>query len=164
MSNNDFDDLILNGKAEKQPGWDLKEAADHFDASLTRKKFPSITLGNAPRLELFDETVQVSEIKSRLAAEGCNRFPSDALPIYVEHMALEITQENLQHNKATVNECPTIVEPEAPLIGSFLDSPISYIPGLSKRLCNQLENCGFHTVGLMDNIRIVNAFPVFILK
>ncbi|XP_065855792.1 ATP-dependent DNA helicase homolog RECG, chloroplastic isoform X1 [Euphorbia lathyris] len=153
MGNSGVHDFILNGKAEKQSDWDLKDAADHFDASLARKRFPSITLGTSPHVELYDETLQASEIKSLLAPEGHKGFPSDAPPFYVEHMALEL-QENLDHNKVTENESHTNIKPEPPIVDSFLDSPISCILGLSKRLCNQLENCGFHTLR-----KLLHHFP-----
>ncbi|KDP38051.1 hypothetical protein JCGZ_04694 [Jatropha curcas] len=37
---------------------------------------------------------------------------------------------------------------------AFLDASISCIPGLSKRQCHQLENCGFHTLR-----KLLNHFP-----
>lgn len=40
----------------------------------------------------------------------------------------------------------------------ILDKSISFIPGLQKRHCRQLENCGFHTVGF--SVLSATAFQV----
>lgn len=58
----------------------------------------------------------------------------------------------------TVEESSIKVEPESPLnaapIELFLDRSINCIPGLSKRHCHQLENCGFHTLR-----KLLHHFP-----
>lgn len=74
------------------------------------------------------------------------------LPLYSQDITLE-TQEKLA-NKVSMEESSTKLGPESQLNSALLDRPISCIPGLSNRQCRQLENCGFHTVGLLDIIYI----------
>jgi ATP-dependent DNA helicase RecG len=67
-------------------------------------------------------------------------------------VALETIEKS--NSSVTVKESSIKVGPESPLnaapIELFLDRSINCIPGLSKRHCRQLENCGFHTV--RDNL------------
>jgi len=64
-------------------------------------------------------------------------------------MALETLQKS--DDLVSGEESSNKVGPEslvnAASIESFLNSSINCIPGLSKRHCGQLDNCGFHTVG-----------------
>lgn len=64
----------------------------------------------------------------------------------------------------TVEESSIKVEPESPLnaapIELFLDRSINCIPGLSKRHCHQLENCGFHTVGDYLKSKVLTGFYI----
>ncbi|XP_021674594.2 ATP-dependent DNA helicase homolog RECG, chloroplastic isoform X2 [Hevea brasiliensis] len=213
MEYDGFNELIENEKAEKQSGSDVNDAVDDFDVSLTRKRFPSIVLGNSPPVELYDETTQHFEMKSPIPAESYKEFPSDALgekwvdlddlsehwpssgtlpienssiskeqgngnasmisesrdekthilkelkeenayglPLYSEDMTLE-TREKLDY-KVSMEEYSNKVVPESQLSATYLDTSISCIPGLSKRQCHQLENCGFHTLR-----KLLNHFP-----
>ncbi|XP_062150133.1 ATP-dependent DNA helicase homolog RECG, chloroplastic-like isoform X2 [Alnus glutinosa] len=63
-------------------------------------------------------------------------------------VALETIEKS--NSSVTVKESSIKVGPESLLnsapIELFLDRSINCIPGLSKRHCRQLENCGFHTL------------------
>ncbi|XP_002526020.2 ATP-dependent DNA helicase homolog RECG, chloroplastic isoform X2 [Ricinus communis] len=208
-----FHDLIENGKAGEQSGQDLKDATDDFDVSLACKRFPSITLGSSPPVELYDETTKPLEMKTLLAAESYKEFVSDALGMkwvdsdgfYEQWTSADaVPSENYSIPKAEKDEsaCMTtesreektyLLEElkeesvnslsvhsedvtaetkekidnifsmqetsnkkvgESLLSAAFLDTPVSCIPGLSKRQHHQLENCGFHTLR-----KLLHHFP-----
>ncbi|CAH2056688.1 unnamed protein product [Thlaspi arvense] len=71
---------------------------------------------------------------------------------------LNIEAETNSDPKITVDDSSTRALPEIlPTAGSvelILDNAISCIPGLSKRQCHQLENCGFHTLR-----KLLHHFP-----
>ncbi|KAF5727807.1 hypothetical protein HS088_TW22G01504 [Tripterygium wilfordii] len=56
-----FHDLIANKRAGKQYGPSFKAAIDGYDASLARRKCPSIILGSSPLVALYDENPVCSE-------------------------------------------------------------------------------------------------------
>lgn len=70
-------------------------------------------------------------------------------PLSPPPMALETVEKS--DDLVSGEESSNKVGPESPVnaasIESFLNSSINCIPGLSKRHCVQLDNCGFHTVG-----------------
>ncbi|GLT31294.1 hypothetical protein SLA2020_060400 [Shorea laevis] len=74
MGYDSLDDLIENEISDKQTGSNLKDTRDDFDLSLARKRFPSIIVGSSPPVELYDETISGSEIRSSLASQ---RFSSN---------------------------------------------------------------------------------------
>ncbi|XP_031268917.1 ATP-dependent DNA helicase homolog RECG, chloroplastic isoform X2 [Pistacia vera] len=219
MGYNGFNDLIENGGGEKQSAKNLKDAMDDFDVSLACKRFPSITLGNSPPLELYDETKCSSEMSNLLAAQSAflrvsmgenwdidldsfsEAWPSLCpgppnvissivgeensinLPLSSQSMPLKIEENS--NIPVTVEESsssfhpsrwsmplkieensniPVTVEessssklqtpPSAAPVELWLERWISCVPGLSKRLRGQLENCGLHTLR-----KLLHHFP-----
>ncbi|KAK6281341.1 hypothetical protein POUND7_015166 [Theobroma cacao] len=76
MGYNGLHDLIENERPDEQPDRNLKDATDDFELSLACKRFPSITLGSSPPVELYDETTSSSRIRGLLAAQ---RFFSNSM-------------------------------------------------------------------------------------
>ncbi|KAH1087160.1 hypothetical protein GLYMA_07G164900v4 [Glycine max] len=72
-------DLIGNGSGEKKSKMSPKDALDDLDISLICKRFPSITLGYAPRVDLYDGTRSCSETMNSLATENFENSFSDSL-------------------------------------------------------------------------------------
>ena len=178
-------DLIGNGRGEKKSEMNQKDALDDFDISLICKRFPSITLGSAPQVDLYDETTLYSEKTGILASEDFEQCFSDSSearwvqdtlseawsslyvnnssvtssalskedshscplshhstsPIYEEKLDHQVTQQDSQ-NKVGQQSQSNLRPNEL-----FLDKSVSCLPGLSKRQYQQLDNCGFHTVG-----------------
>lgn len=177
-------DLIGNGRGEMKSKMNLKDALDDLDISLICKRFPSITLGSAPQVDLYDGAASYSETTNISATEDFEKYfydssearqgqntLSEAQPsLYVDHSSVtssalrkddsfpcpltphslsslnkekldQVTREDSQkkvglqsQSNLTLNEL-------------FLDKSVNYLPGLSKRQYQQLDNCGFHTVG-----------------
>jgi len=170
-------DLVDNERAKKRSCMNLKGAKDEFNDSLAYKRFPSIILGSSPQVELYDETACCSELSRVLAPQNCEGFLPNSIGAELDQesssetwpsmsaallsvtpslsfqpVALETIEKS--NSSVTVKESSIKVGPESPLnaapIELFLDRSINCIPGLSKRHCRQLENCGFHTV--RDNL------------
>uniref|UniRef100_A0A2P2LYI8 DNA 3'-5' helicase n=1 Tax=Rhizophora mucronata TaxID=61149 RepID=A0A2P2LYI8_RHIMU len=214
MGYDGFDDLIENEKVGLQFGENFKDAADDFDLSLACKRFPSIVLGSSPPVELYNDSMSCSQLKSILATEvykgyiqdtldlewagpdiPCEKWPSvhallgvsssmaeelkaqnlpimsksggenaytlnerreantSSLPVPFPDMTLE-TEEKSYHD-VSIKESYSEAGPESQILdAAFLDRPINFIPGLSKRQCRQLENCGFHTLR-----KLLHHFP-----
>ncbi|CAK9165227.1 unnamed protein product [Ilex paraguariensis] len=74
MGYSDPDKLIENERANKDFGKNHKVAIDDFDVSLPCERFPCITLGHAPVVELYDEMTCSSGNSGLLAAQTCKRF------------------------------------------------------------------------------------------
>lgn len=77
-------------------------------------------------------------------------------PLSPQPKALETVEK--PHYPVTGEEPSIKVGPESSVnaasIESFLDRPISCVPGISKRHCLQLENCGLHTLR-----KLLHHFP-----
>lgn len=143
------------------------------DISLVCRKFPSIILGYSEPIELFDVAENHSKNSGLLAAHVSKELFSK--PVDSTLASADSLHETWQsqdtgspgvYNSSSIAETietkvreelqSTVVKPfTQPLLevqdiaGSvemLLDKSISCIPGLSKRHCHQLENCGFHTV------------------
>ncbi|KAG4400933.1 hypothetical protein GLYMA_07G164900v4 [Glycine max] len=135
-------DLIGNGSGEKKSKMSPKDALDDLDISLICKRFPSITLGYAPRVDLYDGTSHSSLTSSTLGEEdSCpSPLPPDLTPSIYEEKLDQITREDSQMKvrmESQSNSTPSEL---------FLDKSVSCIPGLSKRHYQQLDNYGFHTL------------------
>ncbi|KAL4612553.1 hypothetical protein ACB092_08G208600 [Castanea dentata] len=212
MDYDSLHDSIDNGSAKKQTGMNLNDAMDEVDVSLACKKFPSIILGRSPKVELYNETANCSEMSKPLAAQNCEGFvhnlidaewvqesssetwhlPSGSLivttsskgekdsyrplsppnhlivttsskgekdshkPLSPRPMALETVEKS--DDLVSGEESSNKVGPESPVnaasIESFLNNSINCIPGLSKKHCGQLDNCGFHTLR-----KLLHHFP-----
>ncbi|XP_034683646.1 ATP-dependent DNA helicase homolog RECG, chloroplastic isoform X3 [Vitis riparia] len=185
MGYDSLHDLIENERVQKESDMNLKDEINNVDISLACRKFPSIILGNSPPVELYDENVCHSDVRSLLAAQICEEFlsssgaekwdgpdrfsetwpslcptlpninasllrkeSSSTLPVSSQPLTMEtkeksdvlVTVEGPPANM--VLESQNNVEP----VELILDKSISFIPGLQKRHCRQLENCGFHTL------------------
>ncbi|XP_019461520.1 PREDICTED: ATP-dependent DNA helicase homolog RECG, chloroplastic isoform X2 [Lupinus angustifolius] len=180
-------DYNLPGNGQKKSEKNLKDALDDLDISLICKRFPSITLGNAPQVDLYDGTTPYSEMTSILATDDFGKYfsepsatrwvqnpLSEALPslyvnhssvtsstlrtedsfpcplspdsmssIYEEHLDNQVTREISQEKEGLQSSS------NVQLNELFLDKPISFLPRLSKRLYQQLDNSGFHTLRKM---------------
>ncbi|KAL3510597.1 hypothetical protein ACH5RR_029998 [Cinchona calisaya] len=177
---NGMDDLIDNELCEKRNGGN-----DYFDVSLACKRFPSISLGFSPPVELYDgamcsstdEGLLASQIYQQLLAnssqaklvdldslyetwtslcpgseDGNSSSLSEEFDTSHTHSQSPTLEPEARHNLELRADdpicCPTVLETEDPSssMQAILDRPISCIPGLTKRQCNQLESCGFHTL------------------
>ncbi|XP_022776392.1 ATP-dependent DNA helicase homolog RECG, chloroplastic isoform X2 [Durio zibethinus] len=218
MGYNGLDDLIENERPDEQSDRNLKDAANDFDLSLACKRFPSITLGSSPPVELYDETTSSSRIRDLLVAQRffsnsidekwvdpngqCETWPSFYQPLSEagSSVVVEESADNLHQSSwsttlesegksdylLTVEEntenfhqsswSTTLefegkldhlvteeessrkmgVEPQSDTstFDLFLDGSISCIPGLSKRHCRQLDECGFYTLR-----KLLHHFP-----
>ncbi|TQD75533.1 hypothetical protein C1H46_038929 [Malus baccata] len=141
-----LDDLVENERAERQSGMHVRDVTDEFDVSLVCARFPSIMLGSSPRVELYDGTTSFSE-RMLFPTQSCEEFPSDAM--CEEQSATVVTEEN-SHQTVPVEESSNKVllksQNDTGSVQFSLDSSISFIPGISKKRCQQLEDSGFHTL------------------
>lgn len=156
-------DVISDGSKEE---FDM-----NFDdvVSLVCKKFPSITMGTSPAVELYDGTSSWSENRGIVAGKWVDpvqpyeSWPSlysdllDAkpssfvencshtLPSSPEHVVLESDRDMVM-----VEECSSDLDLKsqnsATLVELFLDKSVSCISGLSKKQCHMLEKCGLYTL------------------
>ena len=184
---NGLDGLIGNNISREKFRETLKAGSAEFDVTLTCKKFPSISLGYFPTVELYDGPAydtQASESLVPQVHEGCipshidaNLLDPNFIYQNLETLYAEVLNINRNHiveddfSKSTADSQPldhetevtepintlqlTVDEPcisagsetqlPAVSVAEILDESINCI-GLSKRQCNQLENCGFYTV------------------
>lgn len=182
MGYDSLHDLIENERAEKHCGMNVKDAMDDFDVSLVCKRFPSIILGSSSPVELYDGTPSFFEKMALLTTQSPEGFPSDSTGEEQEQDYLYETGDSLYPAFPSVESSllrddqstslatekisyPVLVEessskvshePQKDIVSDelILDSSISCIPGISKKRCSQLENCGFHTVR-----KLLHHFP-----
>lgn len=95
-------DLIGNGKGEKKSEMNLKDALDDLDISLICRRFPSITLGSAPQVDLYDGITSYSEMASILATENFEQYFSDSLEARWEQNTLSEAWPSLYVNHSSV--------------------------------------------------------------
>lgn len=78
--------------------------------------------------------------------------------LHISHPPTPVTTEKNSNQPATLKE-PVGLESQidAASIELLLDRSISCIPGLRKKHCRQLEDCGFHTVGFLNDCLKVKA-------
>ncbi|KAK8627587.1 hypothetical protein V6N13_135196 [Hibiscus sabdariffa] len=74
MGYNGLHDLFKNDRPGEQPDRNLKDATEDFDLSLACKRFPSITLGSSPPVELYDEATSSSRIRLLAAQRFLSNF------------------------------------------------------------------------------------------
>ncbi|KAJ9708397.1 hypothetical protein PVL29_000441 [Vitis rotundifolia] len=185
MGYDSLHDLIENERVQKESDMNLKDEINNVDISLACRKFPSIILGNSPPVELYDENVCYSDVRSLLAAQICEEFlsgsgaekwdgpdrfsetwpslcptlpninasllrkeSSSSLPVSSQPLTMETKEKS--DVLVTVEGPPAnmVLESQnnAEPVELILDKSISFIQGLQKRHCRQLENCGFHTL------------------
>ncbi|XP_038707540.1 ATP-dependent DNA helicase homolog RECG, chloroplastic isoform X2 [Tripterygium wilfordii] len=173
MHCNGFHDSIANKRAGKQSGPSFKAAIDDFDASLARRKYPSIILGSSPLVALYEENPVCSEMMSVLPASSLEDFPPTSMGAEWVHSntigepwcstdatakSVTLEAEDKSNDPGLTVESPSkavlISELDAESVVLSLDNSISCIPGLSKKYCRQLESCGFHTLR-----KLLHHFP-----
>ncbi|KAK7273827.1 hypothetical protein RIF29_14891 [Crotalaria pallida] len=183
-------DLTGNGTGYKKSEMNVKDTLDDMDISMICKRFPSISLGSAPQVDLYDGTTSYSEMTGILATDDFEKYFSDssearwvqnslseALPsLYVDHSSetsstlreedsfplspdsmSSIYEENLDNQVTWENSQEQVglqLPANLPLNELFIDKPISFLHGLSKRVYQQLDNCGFHTLR-----KLLHHFP-----
>lgn len=125
------------------------------------KKFPSITLGYSRPVELYSknkssEETRISENNFLPTPTHVGWLDPDSLSGTFPPEILNFDSSNLRDETSDgssfTSQTPT---PEVETTSDdsaahrFLDSSIGSMPGLSKRHSNQLDSCGFHTVGIL---------------
>lgn len=114
-------DLIGNGVGEMKSEMSLKDALDDLDISLMCKRFPSITLGSAPRVDLCDETTSCSETTNSLATEHLEHCLSDSSEARWVQNTLSEEWPSLHVNHSSVtsstsgkeDSCPSPLPPDS---------------------------------------------------
>ncbi|KAK4261707.1 hypothetical protein QN277_004666 [Acacia crassicarpa] len=188
----DYDLPDRNERGEKKSEMDLKGEVDEVDISVVCKRFPSIILGSASQVDLYDGTTSLPEITSILETVDLEQYFSDSSGTRWVQNSLSETQPSVYANHSSINSssvreedsytCPLSPHSMSSIheekldhqvykedshgkvglqshfklttIELFLDKSINCIPGLSKRNCQQLENCGFHTLR-----KLLHHFP-----
>ncbi|KAK7308720.1 hypothetical protein VNO77_42346 [Canavalia gladiata] len=106
-------DLIGNGSDKMKSKMSLKE--DDLDISLICKRFPSITLGSAPQVDLYDGTMSYSEKENSLAAENFEHYFSDSSEVRWVQNTLSDTWPSLYVNHSSVASSTLRKEDSCPL-------------------------------------------------
>lgn len=165
---------------------DTKHFVDEIDIALSCTRFPCITLGNSPLVELYDGALYEEAEMNLLASKTCKEYRFSGNVIFTDHENSGETPLLVSsHSDETFSvsdqmdlrllsypsvPCPSDPGEPKPFteksIGkpaeilsnseSILDKPIRFLPGLSSRCCRQLENSGFHTV-LLELIQTMFA-------
>ncbi|XP_023764076.1 ATP-dependent DNA helicase homolog RECG, chloroplastic isoform X1 [Lactuca sativa] len=168
MYQDSFDELIDEGKHV-------------FDASLVRKQFPSIILGQSSPVELYDGISDAPEKSNILTADiysgswdsipnEFNQFSSYKIESISDQSTLDSTYSSKEENSSSSSSSssstlPSYAKSPNPVKSDLqcsisdpfeliLDKSISCIPVLSKKQCTQLENCGLHTIR-----KLLSHFP-----
>ncbi|CAA6661239.1 unnamed protein product [Spirodela intermedia] len=140
---------------------DTKHFVDEIDIALSCTRFPCITLGNSPLVELYGGVLYEEAEMNLLASKTGREYRYSGNVVFTEH---ENSEERplleSTHSDATFSPKPftekSISKPAeiSSDSESILDKPIKFLPGLSSRCCRQLENSGFHTVR-----KLLHHFP-----
>ncbi|XP_074328704.1 ATP-dependent DNA helicase homolog RECG1, chloroplastic/mitochondrial isoform X1 [Apium graveolens] len=77
MGYGDLNDLFENESASTISGMNKKDAAGDFN--FARKRFPSIILGQSPKVKLYDENTYIPERIDLLAGQICKDFSPTAV-------------------------------------------------------------------------------------
>lgn len=155
-------DLIGNGSGEMKSKMNLKDAVDNLDISLICKRFPSISLGSAPQVDLYDGTTSNSETTDVSAtvdfeehfyasseARLVQNTVSEAPPsLYVDNSSAKYSLTPHSVSSIYDKKLDPVTGEDSQL---SLDQPINCFRGLSKRQYQQLDICGFHTVGTQNS-------------
>lgn len=128
------------------------------------KKFPSITLGYSRPVELYSKNKSSEE--TRISENGflptpthvvgwlddpgnlSGTFPPEILNVDFSSLREETPDGSSFTSQTATSEIETTSDDDS-AAHRFLDSSIGSMPGLSKRHSNQLDSCGFHTVGIL---------------
>ncbi|RDX63390.1 ATP-dependent DNA helicase-like RECG, chloroplastic, partial [Mucuna pruriens] len=127
-------DLIGNGSGERKSKMSLKDALDDLDISLICKRFPSITLGSAPRVDLYDGTTPCSETMNSLATESLEHCFSDSSEVRWVQNTLSEEWPSLYVNHSSVtsstlgkeDSCPSPLPPDS--MPSIYEEKLDQVP------------------------------------
>ncbi|KAK9676397.1 hypothetical protein RND81_11G074200 [Saponaria officinalis] len=120
-----------------------EKVAGSFDVSSVSDKFPSITVGSSPKVELYSESFWHSQIEKYSAAQSCEEI-QPILSDEAQQCGLSVSEEP---------SFPVVLEHDQ-RVELTLDKPISCMEGLSKRHSRQLEDCEIHTLR-----KLLHHFP-----
>jgi len=175
-------DLIGNGSGEMKSKMNRKDAVDDYDISLMCRIFPSITLGSAPQVGLYDGTTTYSETNIISATKDFEQHLYDSSEVRDVQNTVSEASPSLYVNRSTSSPLrkddsfPCSLTPQSvssiyeekldqvtredsrkkvrlqsqsnlTLNELSLDTSVNCLPGLTKKQREQLDNCGFHTVG-----------------
>ncbi|GER48785.1 ATP-dependent DNA helicase family protein [Striga asiatica] len=173
---NGLDDLIVNDRYREKLRESLKLDNSEFDATSVCKRFPSITLGCFPTVELYDGPAYYSQILEECDANWLDQecMYKDLHSLYAEisnmnasyipeekvekpttysRLSVEST-ETTNTSQSTADNAVLEIQQAAASVAEILDKSINCLPGLTKRQLSQLENCGFHTLR-----KLLHHFP-----
>lgn len=168
-------DLIENGSGEMKSKMNLEDSVDDFDISLIQKRFPSITLGSAPQVDLYDGTTSNSEATIISATEGFEQNFYDSSE--ARQVQNTLSEASWPFDRSSVTFSASRKDDSFPLTSQSeetldevtredsqnkvglqsqsnltlnelsLDKSVDCLLGLTKRQYQLLDNCGLHTVG-----------------
>ncbi|KAK7310094.1 hypothetical protein RJT34_07358 [Clitoria ternatea] len=108
-------DLIGNGSGETKSQMSLKDdALDDLDISLICKRFPSITLGTAPQVNLYDGTASNVETMNILETENFEHYFSDSSETRWVQNNLSEAWPSLYINHSSVTSSSSMKEDSCP--------------------------------------------------
>ncbi|KAK7407644.1 hypothetical protein VNO78_09621 [Psophocarpus tetragonolobus] len=144
-------DLIGDGSGQKKSKMSSKDALDDLDISLICKRFPSITLGSAPRVDLYDGTTSGSERMNTLATENFENFFSDSSEARWVQSTLSEEWPSLYGNHSSVtsstlkkeDSCPSPLPPD--LIPSIYEEKLDQITREDSQMKVGMESQSNHT-------------------
>lgn len=159
MEYDNVDDFVDKKSADEK----VKE-----DLVLACKRFPSIILGDSRPVELYSKSKSSEESRSILKTPTENSFfPT---PLHVGWLdpdnisgtlssfcpdlqnvdSSNLREEISDGSSFTIQTTTSEVETTSDDFSAqrFVSCSIDSMPGLSKRQSNQLDGCGFHTVGI----------------
>lgn len=150
-------DGLVNG-TQKEAGFVLEDKIDTFDVSSICKKFPSISIGSSPVVELYTDSACHSQTRTCSPASSSEEIQpllTNGKWIIPEYLTEKCpTLDSRLPNTSSLSEKASLHSPDRSQPDGLeeaslpLDKPISSIKGLSKRHSTQLEDCDFHTVGI----------------
>ncbi|XP_004498302.1 ATP-dependent DNA helicase homolog RECG1, chloroplastic/mitochondrial isoform X3 [Cicer arietinum] len=175
-------DLIENGSGEMKSKMNLEDSVDDFDISLIQKRFPSITLGSAPQVDLYDGTTSNSEATIISATEGFEQNFYDSSE--ARQVQNTLSEASWPFDRSSVTFSASRKDDSFPLTSQSeetldevtredsqnkvglqsqsnltlnelsLDKSVDCLLGLTKRQYQLLDNCGLHTLR-----KLLHHFP-----
>lgn len=146
MSSNGDTGSILEKSHEK-----VKE-----DLVLACKRFPSVILGDSRPVELYSKTptennflptsLRVGWLDPDTLSGTLSSFCPDLQDVDSSNLREDMSDGSSFTAQTSTSEVETMSDDSAAQL--FLSCTIYSMPGLSKRQSNQLDSCGFHTVGI----------------
>lgn len=191
LMDHNIPDLIGNRSGEMKSKMNRKDAVDDFDISLMCRIFPSITLGSAPQVGLYDGTTTYSETNIISATKDFEQHLYDSSEVREVQNTVSEASPSLYVNRSSLTSSPLRKDDSFPcpltpqsmssiyekkldqvtredsqkkvglqsqsnltLNELSLDTSVNFLPGLTKKQREQLDNCGFHTLR-----KLLHHFP-----